>query len=89
MRPTRSSIAGCALMAAACIVAGCSTNSMESERRCAQGADADCPPGTPARVESDYRKDVSSIDRARCRAIAGDSADAYRTCLSRYESDRR
>jgi hypothetical protein len=72
------------------LLAGCATNSVESEKRCAQGGpDGGCPVGTPARTENDYRKDVDALDDVRCRALAGASVDAYRRCLARYEKDRR
>lgn len=85
----RSRIAVFALLGAVSILAGCATKDLENETRCSQGTHADCPQGTVARTESDYRRDVSAIDDVRCRAIAGDSADEYRKCLARYEKDRR
>lgn len=78
-----------ALLAAVCILTSCVTKDAESENKCAQGANAECPQGTPARAESDYRKETSALDSARCRSIAGDSADEYRRCLARYDKDRR
>ena len=82
-------IAVFAILGVILIVGGCATKDVESEKKCSQGASADCPQGTPARTESDYRKETSSIDAARCRAMSGDSLDEYRKCLARYERDRR
>ena len=82
-------IAVFAILGALCLSGGCATKPSESENKCAQGANAECPQGTPARTESDYRKETSSLDAARCRAIAGDLGDEYRKCLARYEKDRR
>jgi hypothetical protein len=82
-------IAVFAIAGALFLLAGCATKTTENENKCAQGASADCPQGTPARTESDYRKETSSLDAARCRSIAGDSGDEYRKCLARYEKDRR
>jgi len=82
-------IAVFAILGAVTLLGGCVTKDAERDNKCAQGANAECPQGTPARTESDYRKETSSLDAARCRAIAGDSADEYRKCLARYEKDRR
>lgn len=78
-----------AILGIASILAGCATNSSEQELRCSRAvADPDCPAGTPARTESEYSKDVGSIDDARCRAMAGNSIDKYRKCLADYQKDR-
>ena len=82
-------IAVFAILGAVFILAGCATKEAESQNKCAQGANAECPQGTPARAESDYRKETSALDAARCRSIAGDSGEEYRKCLVRYERDRR
>ncbi len=75
---------------ASVLLLGCATNSSEREARCSRAvADPECPVDTPARIISDYDKDVSSIDDARCRALAGNSVEKYRKCLSDYRNDRR
>lgn len=82
-------IAVFAFLGAVLIVPGCATKEIETANKCAQGANAECPQGTPARTESDYRKETSTLDAVRCRTIAGDSGEDYRRCLARYEKDRR
>src|SRR3974390_2366582 len=87
-RQLRSSVL--ALVGVVSLLGGCATKSLETEKRCSQAApNGECPVGTTARTESDYRKDVDAIDDLRCRALANDSIDAYRRCLARYEKDRR
>ncbi len=75
---------------ASVLLLGCATNSSERDARCSRAvADPECPVDTPARIISDYDKDVSSIDDARCRALAGNSMEKYQRCLSDYRNDRR
>jgi hypothetical protein len=46
-------------------LAGCTSG--EFSRKCSEAiADADCPPGTAARIESAYDRDISGIDELRC-----------------------
>jgi hypothetical protein len=49
-------------------------------------ARTDCPPGTAARIESDYDRDISGIDEQRCLAFGPAGSERYQKC--RYELHR-
>ena len=68
---------------------GCTTTN-EFEQKCNEVAPRpECPPNTRARIESDYREDVSGMDDARCRAMAGASLPLYEKCRSEYKRERQ
>jgi hypothetical protein len=71
----------------ALVLVGCVTDSSDKCSRAS--ADPECPVGTPARTESDYKKDISGIDDASCRAVSGNSLDKYQKCMSDRKWDRQ
>jgi hypothetical protein len=81
-------LAALALLGIAGLTSGC-TSTSELDTKCSQGtAHPECPPGTPARIESDYRSDVSEIDRQRCQSFGRTGSEAYSACLSRLQGVR-
>ena len=49
---------------------------------------ANGPPGIPARIESDYRRDLSNIDDQRCRAAGEVGSAVYLKCRSDLHRER-
>ena len=71
------------------VLNGC-TSTNEFEQKCSEAAPRpECPPNTRARIENDYREDVSGMDDARCRAMAGASLPLYEKCRSEYKRERQ
>jgi hypothetical protein len=78
-----------AVALALCVLAltGCASD--ELSKRCSEAiARADCPPGTAARVESEYHQDILGIDERRCLAMGPVGSDAYLRCRDDLSRDR-
>jgi hypothetical protein len=68
---------------------GCTTTN-EFEQKCTEAVPRpECPPNTRARLESDYSDNLSGIDDARCRAMAGASLLLYEKCRSEFKHARQ
>ena len=69
------------------LLTGCASNELDD--KCSQAvARADCPPGTPARIESDYGHDISGMDEQRCLAYGPAGSEAYLKCREDFARDR-
>jgi hypothetical protein len=72
-----------------CVFALSACSSDELSKKCSEAiARADCPPGTAARVESDYDRDVSGMDEQRCLALGTVGSERYLSCRSELRRDR-
>ena len=78
--------AAAALMLIAPLLSDCAS---KQEDQCySRTARPECPPGTPARIESDYRRDLANIDDERCRAAGEVGSAAYLKCRSDLHRER-